>query len=87
MFAPPAKELDLEKEVGWRLNSLLTRAFRRPVEEELAQKYSRHVLSQIKAGKSFTASMKEAASAVLASPRFLYLYDRPGRDGEMERWV
>ena len=84
MFAPPAEELDLEKEVGWRLHSLLTRAFRRPVEEKLAQKYSRHVLSQIKAGKSFTASMKEAASAVLASPRFLYLYDRPSRDGELE---
>ena len=60
-----------------RLRGFMTRAFRRPVPEEVLNRYTQHVHRQLNAGMDFTAAMKEAASAVLASPRFLYLYDQP----------
>lgn len=77
-FDSPNESLDLESEVRSRLRSFLTRAFRRPVEDELLERYSRHVLSNIETGGTFTESMKSAASAALASPRFFYLYDEAG---------
>ncbi len=63
--------------VRGRLQKLMTRAFRRPVPKALLNRYTQHVHRQIDSGMSFTDAMKEAASAVLSSPRFLYLYDRP----------
>jgi len=60
-----------------RLRGFMTRAFRRPVQEGVLNRYTRHVHRQLNAGMDFTSAMKEAASAVLASPRFLYLYDQP----------
>ncbi len=59
-----------------RLDEFLTRAFRRPVDDELLDRYALHVMTRIDAGDTFTEGMKSAASAALASPRFLYLYDR-----------
>ena len=55
---------------------LRQRAFRRPVEEELLDRYAQHVLERIRAGDSFTDSMKAAAATAIASPRFFYLYDQ-----------
>jgi len=75
-FSPPANGVDLETEVRKRLRSFLTRAFRRPVKDELLDRYTRHVTGRIEAGLGFTDAMKEAASATLASPRFLYLYNQ-----------
>ena len=59
-----------------RLRGFMTRAFRRPVPEEVLNRYTQYVNRQLDTGMDFTAAMKEAASAVLASPRFLYLYDQ-----------
>ena len=41
-------------------------------------------MTRLESGESFTDSMKSAASAALASPRFLYLYDR-ANDGAERR--
>jgi len=74
-FATPSQHSNLPIVVKKRLRRFLSRAFRRPVEDELLTRYVAHVLRRMKGGDSFTAGMKAAASAALASPRFLYLYD------------
>ena len=60
-----------------RLTNFIRRAFRRSVTPELVGRYAKNVQSQIANGGSFVQSMKNVVSAVLCSPRFLYLYDRP----------
>ena len=77
-FAAPqvTQPSDLEPVVRVRLRSFLTRAFRRPVEDDVLERYTGHVMAQLHSGKSFPDSMKTAAAAALASPRFFYLYDQ-----------
>ena len=82
-FVAPAAG-DAKDAVGGRLRKFMTRAFRRPVPEALLNRYTEHVHRQIDSGVGFTDAMKEAASAVLSSPRFLYLYDRPAATGKTE---
>ena len=60
------------------LRDFLTRAFRRPVEDALLKRYANHAMARIESGGSFADGMKAAVSAALASPRFLYLYERAG---------
>jgi len=84
-FKPPQNETDLDSVIRERLRGFLTKAFRRPIKEGLLDRYVRHVSAQIKLGLGFTDSMKEAASAVLSSPRFLYLYDQSGSTNEIEK--
>ncbi len=81
-FAPPTarEKSDTETIVRQRLRNLLTRAFRRPVDDPLLDRYAGYVLTQIGNGESFTNGMKSAAAAVLASPRFFYLYDQGQTD-------
>jgi hypothetical protein len=76
-FASPedADGSDVEAVVRRRLRSFLTRAFRRPVEDQMLDRYAGFVMTQIRTGESFTDSMKSAAAAAVASPRFFYLYD------------
>ena len=81
--APPGNE-DVERAVRDRLRGFLTRAFRRPVDDALLDRYAGHVLRRIKAGDSFTDGMKAAVSAAVASPRFLYLYDRASTGDKAE---
>ncbi|MDE0821215.1 MAG: DUF1592 domain-containing protein, partial [Opitutales bacterium] len=80
-FEPPPEGTDIPKIVRERLQPFLGKAFRRPVEEEVLDRYTRHVAGLAQSGESFTNSMKQAVSGVLASPRFLYLYDRFGDSG------
>ena len=80
--APPEEEEDLEKVLTARLKPFLTQAFRRPVKKETLKRYRSHALSSLKKGASFEATMKDVVSAVLASPRFLYLYDSLGEQEE-----
>jgi Protein of unknown function (DUF1592)/Protein of unknown function (DUF1588)/Protein of unknown function (DUF1585)/Protein of unknown function (DUF1595)/Planctomycete cytochrome C/Protein of unknown function (DUF1587) len=75
LFQAPAKGADIRVAVNDRLRTLLTRAFRRPVAQETLDRYVDHVMAQLAAGTDFTDAMKQAVSVVLASPRFLYLYD------------
>jgi hypothetical protein len=74
-FQAPPEEEDFEKALTGRLKPFLTRAFRRPVKKETLERYLTHALGSLKKGASFEATMKDVVSAVLASPRFLYLYD------------
>lgn len=74
-FAPPNESVDLNQEVQHRLQLFLTRAFRRPVDDETVSRYAAYVNRKIETGSGFTEAMKGVASAVISSPRFLYLYD------------
>lgn len=74
-FEKPTASQPVEKEVTERLRTLLTQAFRRPVDDETLGRYAVLAQQRIQAGESFSDAMKEAAGAALASPRFLYLYD------------
>ena len=82
-FVAPTED-DVKELVHQRLRNFMTRAFRRPVPKALLNHYTHHVHRQIDLDVSFTDAMKEAASAVLSSPRFLYLYDRPSVAGKKE---
>lgn len=74
--APPASTVPALKAIAKeRLSGFLTRAFRRPVDEDLVDRYVELVGSQLEAGKTFEDAMKDAASAAIASPRFFYIYD------------
>lgn len=77
-FAPPTKGASDETKtiVRRRLRRFLTRAFRRPVDEETLDRYTGHVLRQLESGEPFASSMKDAAAAAIASPRFFYLYNQ-----------
>lgn len=75
LFADPPPTKDREVAIRQRLREVLTLAFRRPVEKEVLERYAAHATARLQSGASFTDAMKEAVSAALVSPRFLYLYD------------
>ncbi len=81
-FQAPPEEEDLEKVLAARLKPFLTRAFRRPVKKETLKRYRSHAISSLKKGATFEETMKDVVSAVLASPRFIYLYDALGEQEE-----
>ena len=73
LFAEPKH--DKEETTRQRVQDLLTQAFRRPVTEDTLNRYINKVFSLQKAGMKYPDAMKQIVSAVLASPRFLYLYN------------
>ena len=75
-FEDPSEKQEVKREVCDRLEPFLTKAFRKPVEEELLDRYATHVLRQLDSGVAFEEAMKSIAAAAIASPRFLYLYDK-----------
>lgn len=79
LFAAPGPEADLDVELPRRLRSFLTRAFRRPVEEEDVARYASYLHARLDAGVGFEDAMKKVAAAALSSPRFLFVED--GDDG------
>ncbi len=89
-FATPAESEPetIHRIIGERLRHFLTRAFRRPAEQPLVDRYTRHVQSQLQTGTPFTDAMKSAAAAAIASPRFLYLYDlrSAGSEGRLDEF-
>jgi len=78
-FVPPAngEAKETKAVVRTRLELFLKRAFRRPAPKALVDRYTRYVHTQLDSGVEFTEAMTEIVSAVLSSPRFLYLYDQP----------
>ena len=78
-FEPPAANVDQQGEVRRRLEPFLTRAFRRTVELSLLDRYLEFVSKQLASGVGFTDAMKSVAAATIASPKFLYLYDKSGQ--------
>ncbi|BCX49035.1 hypothetical protein HAHE_29430 [Haloferula helveola] len=76
LFAPPAGSGNAEQETRRRLRVFLTMAFRRPVEEDVLDRYAGFLSERLEAGVRYDDAVAELAAAVIASPRFLYLYDR-----------
>ena len=74
-FEEPGTGTNKGEEIEKRLNKLLTHAFRRPVDSKVINKYASYAKQSLDQGELYTTVMKEVLSAVLASPRFLYLYD------------
>ena len=73
----------VEQKVRERLREFLSRAFRRPVDDKTLDRYSDFAMKKIDSGEDFAEVMKSVASAVISSPRFLYLHERtenPGGD-------
>ena len=60
------------------LRELLPKAFRRPVEEPELIPFVSLVAKSLEKGNSFEASLRAGISAVLASPKFLYLREPSG---------
>ncbi len=83
-FVEPGPEKNAEAEIRKRLRPFLTRAFRHPVEESLLDRYTTFVQAKIQSGNSFSDSMKSVASATIASPKFLYLYDTATQSEQVE---
>lgn len=75
-FAAPPPGSSLEPIVRDRLEAFLVRAFRMPKDEVPIDRYTQFASGLIASGVTFSEAMKETAAAIIASPRFLYLYDR-----------
>ena len=82
LFEEPKEKDRTNKIINERLNHFLTRAFRRPVDLATLNRYSSHATELIKSGSSFLDAMKETVSAILASPRFLYLYNSESKNSK-----
>ena len=61
------------------MRAFLKHAYRRPVAEADVRLFLALVEERLKAGLSFTEAMLAGYTAVLASPRFVYLNEKPGR--------
>ena len=79
-FLPPGPKLDRDTELRSRLEKFLSRAFRGPVDQATLDRYLNFASRQLEAGEDYTETMKSVTAAVIASPRFLYLYDRSGEE-------
>jgi len=75
MFESPPTSEPVERALAARLGPFLTRAFRRPVDQETLDRYVAFAAERIERGSGFADAMQAAAGAALASPRFLYLGD------------
>jgi hypothetical protein len=85
LFGPRPEPGDTRVAIAETLRGFLARAFRRPVGDALLDRYVDYAMTRIESGGSFADGMKAAASAALASPRFLYLYERAGAGDAAER--
>ncbi|MGB7346102.1 MAG: DUF1592 domain-containing protein [Pirellulaceae bacterium] len=84
-FEPAADDVDLDAELKRRLEPFLTQAFREPIQASDLERYITFVKRQLSAGAQWTSAMKSVAAATIASPRFLYLYDRRnGSSGNLD---
>jgi len=69
------------------LRHFLLRSFRRPVEEDVLQKYLGLYSELRKQGGGYTFSLKQAMVSILVSPRFLYRYELdPALNTEQEEY-
>ncbi|MEZ5940723.1 MAG: DUF1588 domain-containing protein [Planctomycetaceae bacterium] len=71
-FAAPDGEANRAEVVRGRLAVFLRRAFRRPVEPDVIDRYAAYAVKNLEEGQSFPDAMKKVAAAALSSPMFLY---------------
>ncbi len=82
---PPGVEVESRKPLADAeklLGEFLRRAYRRPVEMADVKRFLPVVRSAMKRGNNFTDAMIAAYTAVLCSPEFVYLEEKPGRLGD-----
>lgn len=82
-FEPPRGQKEMSVIVRGRLQKFVRKAFRGRVGPGVVGRYAEFVEARRHGGASYTEAMKEVAAAVISSPRFLYLYDGAGNDGEL----
>ena len=80
-FEKSKRGINQMDELKSRLQYLLKRAFRAPVDDKTFSKYYSFAEQEMNKGMEMGDAMKDVFSAILASPRFLYLYDRGGEEG------
>lgn len=80
----PRDEREVKVVVRERLRQFLRKAFRGRLEGGVLDRYAGFVDNQLASGVEFTDAMKSVAAAVISSPRFLYLYNGPGSDGQVD---
>ena len=82
-FVPPAGVEVISKKPMADAERLLTgflrEAYRRPVSDAEVKRFLPVVRTALKKGNNFTDSMIAAYTAVLCSPEFVYLEEKPGR--------
>jgi Protein of unknown function (DUF1592)/Protein of unknown function (DUF1588)/Protein of unknown function (DUF1585)/Protein of unknown function (DUF1587)/Protein of unknown function (DUF1595)/Planctomycete cytochrome C len=61
------------------IRGFLARAYFRPVEEAQAKRFLELFSGQFKEGRGFTKSLLSVYTAILCSPRYLYIEEAPGR--------
>ena len=62
-----------------RLKSLLRRAFRRPVDPRILQRFTQFAQRQLDSGAPFEQTMRTLVGAILGMPDFLYFYESGAR--------
>jgi Protein of unknown function (DUF1592)/Protein of unknown function (DUF1588)/Protein of unknown function (DUF1585)/Protein of unknown function (DUF1587)/Protein of unknown function (DUF1595)/Planctomycete cytochrome C len=70
---------DPKKDADRLMRAFIARAYRRPVAEAEVQRFLGLVDEREKAGLSFTEAMIAGYTAVLASPGFVFLDEKPGK--------
>ncbi len=82
-FQPPAGVEVVSKaplaDAEGLLRGFLRRAYRQPADDAEVKRFLPVVQSTLGLGESFTDAMIAAYTAVLCSPRFIYLDEKPGR--------
>jgi hypothetical protein len=64
-----------------RIQYLLRRAFRRPVDPSTLERFTLFAHQQLDAGASFESTMRTVVGAILGMPDFLYFYEVPNETG------
>ncbi|MFO0976599.1 MAG: DUF1588 domain-containing protein [Planctomycetaceae bacterium] len=83
LFAAPDDVTKYREVIEQRLSRFLRRAFRSPVDEATVRRYADHAEKTIAGSGSFESGMKQTASAILCSPRFLFLLTSGSDDDKL----
>jgi hypothetical protein len=71
----PILKQPLENIAHQRIQKFLLHAFKSPADEKTRKLYTGYFDKQYKKSRDFTRSMKDVVSAVLASPRFIFVHN------------
>lgn len=80
LFAAPNPESASDDDLRPRIARLLRRAFRRPVDAQTLDRFTKFANDQLASGASFEETMRTVVGAVLGMPEFLYFYETADRD-------
>ena len=75
LFVPTQNESQTDTARS-RLEKIMEKAFRMPVDESLLKRYLQFFESRLLETNDFELAMKDVVAAVLSSPRFLYLIEK-----------